>query len=122
MADILIVEDDDELRSVISRRLSLEGHHIAEAADGVAASQQLRVRAFELMITDIVMPDMDGLQLILETKKNLPKLKILAVTGGGATDPNLRLVLAQKFGADDLLLKPFSLSDLVQRLTALLQA
>ena len=123
MADILLVDDDDALRRVINRRLSQEGHIVmAEAANGLMASHYLRVQTPDLMITDIVMPDMDGLQLILETKKKSRHMKILAITGGGATDPDLRLTLAQNFGADCILHKPFRLDDLVEKAQALLQA
>jgi DNA-binding response OmpR family regulator len=121
MADILIVDDDDQLRQLMCKSLSLAGHLVSEAANGVEATRHLRVHVPDLMITDIIMPDMDGLQLIRETKKKAPQFRILAITGGGTTDPDLRLRLAQEFGADDTLLKPFGLNDLTRKVSALLR-
>ena len=121
MADILIVDDDDQLRQLMCKSLSLAGHLVQEAANGVEATRHLRVHVPDLVITDIIMPDMDGLQLIRETKTKSPQFRILAITGGGTTDPNLRLTLAQEFGADDTLHKPFGLNDLTRKVSALLR-
>ncbi|HBZ53837.1 MAG TPA: DNA-binding response regulator, partial [Syntrophobacteraceae bacterium] len=68
MADILIVDDDDELRQLMCKSLSLAGHVVSGAANGVEAARHLRAQIPDLIVTDIIMPDMDGLQLIRETK------------------------------------------------------
>ena len=121
MADIMVVEDDDELRNLICGRLCQENHRVSIASNGLEATRHLRERIPDLVITDIVMPDMDGLELILEIKRKFPLMKILAVTGGGSTDPSLRVILAQTFGAQDALYKPFTLNALMQRVNALLK-
>lgn len=122
MAEILVVEDEDELRRLICRRLMQIGHHVAEASYGLAATRQMQEHVPELIITDIVMPDMDGLELIRKVQSEHPQLKILAVTGGGTTDPSLRLTLAKRFGACDTLFKPFSLDELVKKVSCLLES
>jgi len=120
MAEILVVEDDDELRRLVCRRLTLAGHQVAEAQNGLAALRQIQGHVPELIISDIVMPDMDGLELIRNLQKEHPRLRILAVTGGGATDPALRLALAKRLGAADTLYKPFSFDELLEKVSMLL--
>lgn len=122
MAEILVVDDDDELRRLICRRLDLAGHHAAESPNGLAAIRHIQKNVPDLVISDIVMPDMDGLELIRNVQKEHPQLKILAVTGGGATDPGLRLTLAKRFGAADILFKPFSLDELLEKVHFLLNS
>ncbi len=122
MAEILVVEDDDELRRLVCRRLTMAGHQVAEAPNGLAATRQIQEHVPELIISDIVMPDMDGLELIRNLQKEHPQLKVLAVTGGGTTDPALRLTLAKRFGAADTLYKPFSLDELLEKVSILLES
>jgi CheY-like chemotaxis protein len=122
MAEILVVDDSDELRGLMCDILRRAGHDVAAAADGVAAIRLVRERVPELLVSDIVMPEMDGLELIMKINKEYPQMKILAVTGGGATDPGLRLTLAKHFGAHDTLDKPFSLGDLIEKVSSLLQS
>jgi DNA-binding NtrC family response regulator len=122
MAEILVVDDDEELRQLMCTSLTLAGHNVTAAENGVAATRHIRERVPELVVSDIVMPDMDGLELILKINKEYPQMKILAVTGGGATDPGLRLTLAKHFGAHDTLYKPFSLGDLIEKVSSLLQS
>jgi DNA-binding NtrC family response regulator len=122
MAEILVVDDSDELRGLMCDILRRAGHHVAAAADGAAATRHIRASVPELVVSDIVMPDMDGLELIMKINKEYPQMKILAVTGGGATDPGLRLTLAKHFGAHDTLYKPFSLGDLIEKVSSLLQS
>ena len=122
MAEILVVDDNEELRQLMCTSLTLAGHNVVAATNGVAATRHIRERVPELVVSDIVMPDMDGLELILKITKEYPQMKILAVTGGGATDPGLRLTLAKHFGAHDTLNKPFSLGDLIEKVSSLLQS
>lgn len=122
MAEILVVDDDEELRQLMCTSLTLAGHDVTAAQNGVAAARHICERVPELVVSDIVMPDMDGLELIMKINKEYPQMKILAVTGGGATDPGLRLTLAKHFGAHDTLYKPFSLGDLIEKVSSLLQS
>jgi two-component system, chemotaxis family, chemotaxis protein CheY len=120
MAEMLVVDDDDQLRKLMCKSLAMAGHTAAAALTGVDATRQIRERVPDLMICDIVMPDMDGLELIQKVRREYPQTKILAVTGGGTTDPMLRLTLAKHFGAHDTLYKPFSIDAFLQKVSALL--
>ena len=102
------------MRKLIRLLLQQAGHRVAEAADGVAALRHLEKNRVDLVVTDVVMPDMDGLELIVKVRKDHPGLKILAVSGAGKEGPGLYLNLAERFGADAVLLKPFQ----PERLTA----
>lgn len=88
--------------------LQQAGHRVAEAGDGVAALRYLQKNSVEVVVTDVVMPDLDGLELIMKVRKDHPGLKILAVSGAGREGPGLYLNLAERFGADAVLLKPFA--------------
>lgn len=122
MAEILVVEDNAELRRLVCRRLTMAGYQVTEAPDGLAATRCIQGHVPDLIISDIVMPDMDGLELIRNLQKEHPQLKVLAVTGGGTTDPALRLALAKRFGAADTLYKPFSLDELLEKVASLLKS
>lgn len=109
-----MVDDDAQMRKLIRLLLQQAGHRVAEAGDGVEALRYLQRNRVEVVVTDVVMPDMDGLELITKVRKDHPELKILAVSGAGKEGPDLYLNLAERFGADAVLLKPFA----AERLTA----
>lgn len=113
MADILVVDDDAQMRKLMRLLLQEAGHHVAEAGNGVAALRYLQEHTVELMVTNVVMPDMDGLELILKARKADPGLRILAVSGAGEGGPTLYLDLAERFGADAVLFKSFQPEQLV---------
>lgn len=117
---ILVVDDVDEIRDLVSLWLRTLGHTVECAISGQDASRRLRGHQFDLVITDIIMPEGDGLELIIELKRARPGIHILAVSGGGT---HLRaadcLRVAKGLGAHALLLKPFNRAQL---LTAVNQA
>ena len=109
MARILITEDEDSLRSFVARALRLDGHQTAEAADGAEGLEMLEAGAFDLLLSDIRMPVMDGIELAHRASEAFPDLKILLMTG----------YAEQRERADDLMTKiidviskPFSLPDI----------
>jgi CheY-like chemotaxis protein len=122
VAKILVVDDNDELRILIGQSLKLAGHEVSEAPNGIAALRRIRDQPPDLVLSDIIMPDMDGLELILKMKQEFPFMRILAMTGGGLTDADLCLSLASHFGAHDTLLKPFTRKELLEKVSSLLQA
>jgi two-component system cell cycle response regulator CpdR len=81
MARILIAEDDEGLRILVARALALDGHEVATARDGAEALDLLTQKAFELLLTDIRMPVMDGIALALAAARDHPRLGILLMTG-----------------------------------------
>lgn len=109
MARILITEDEDTLRTFVARALRLDGHETEEAADGAEGLEKLKSGAFDLLLSDIRMPVMDGIALAHEASSHFPQLKILLMTGYAeqrerADDLTTKIV--------DVVSKPFSLPDI----------
>ena len=123
MTRILVVDDEEDVR--ISLRVALEGagYDIMEAENGLKADKILAENSFDLIITDIIMPDKEGFELIRDIKRNFSELKIIAITGGGIKkgvhgnnilDKDGILQNASMFGADDVLQKPFNRAELLK--------
>ena len=104
MADILLIDDEAQMRRMIVRVLNAAGHTVREAADGRVGIELFRDAVPALVITDIVMPDMEGIELIRELRRLEPSVPILAISGGG---PALYLRAAIELGATASLAKPF---------------
>jgi CheY-like chemotaxis protein len=111
--NILVIDDEDQIRSVIKKMLEAEGYLVTVTADGNAGLDFLRNNSVDLLITDIVMPDKEGIEIIRELKKNSPDLGIIAISGGGSMGPEEYLFLAKKFGVNKTLAKPFRREDLL---------
>jgi|GEM_PF-354759 len=120
MATILLIDDEDLMRRAMRQLLVSLGHEVFEAADGRAGLALFDSRRFELVITDIVMPGMEGLQVLLELRKRHRFVKVIAMSGGGKIRMGDYLHTAKLFGADALLAKPFSSEDLEAVLHAVL--
>ena len=105
-ARILVAEDDSSVRSFVSRALSMQGHDVIAVGDGLQAVEALDKEAFQLLITDIVMPGLDGIALALRAARDYPDLPILVMTGysAGQQKPCSLDRLAAR-----ILLKPFTL-------------
>jgi two-component system response regulator FlrC len=105
MARILVVDDEKGLRGFLSGCLVTEGHKVDEASDGEAALVRLRAHAYDLMITDLKMPGMDGLQLLEAAMAEQPDLQAIVLTAHGTVEG---AVQAMRLGAFDYLQKPVS--------------
>jgi len=114
MAKILIVEDDDEVRDVLKTLLQEEGHELFEASDGNQAIEQFRRIPADLVILDIVLPDKEGLETIIDLRRTHPNVKIMAMSGGGRTSPQDYLDMAKRLGAVEVIAKPFSIDDFLR--------
>jgi len=112
MADILIIDDDDVFRDVLATALEHAGHVVRQATNGIEGLQMFHQQPADLVITDIVMPEKEGLDTIRDLRREFPKARIIAMSGGLAHDPRLYLHMAEKFGAQAVLAKPFALEDL----------
>ena len=108
MASILLVEDDIQLRSMLKIVLDRAGHEVQEAGNGKEALELYTKSPADLIVTDLVMPDKEGLETIMEFRRSYPDVKIIAMSGGGRTGAQNYLDLAKKFGADYIVTKPFS--------------
>ncbi|MBF0335047.1 MAG: response regulator [Alphaproteobacteria bacterium] len=121
MARILLVEDVEVVRQVLRRMLERSGHEVTEAGDGQQALTHLAARGFDLMVTDIWMPGMDGIGLIGEAKRRNPGLRIVAVSGGAPRAPQaFSIQEARSAGADVALLKPVDRAELMRAVDGLL--
>ena len=120
MARILVIDDDDTVR--LSVRLSLEDaeHQVDEAADGAAGLERLKIQPADLVVTDIFMPEKEGLETIDEIRRDYPDVKIIAISGGGCIEPQDYLEIARQLGADRALFKPFDIQLLVDMVDELL--
>jgi CheY-like chemotaxis protein len=113
VAKILVIDDDDSVRAVLTYILKEAGHQIVEASNGRKGLDLAKVEPFDLVITDLVMPDVDGLQAIRELRQSNENIKIVAMSGGGLNKPGFYLNVAEKLGANAALSKPFSRSELL---------
>ncbi len=118
MARILVIEDEDAVRQVVVRILTRQGHEVASAEDGEAGIAKVRSQPFDLIFTDLIMPNKEGLETIREIRKISPGTPIIAMSGYWGRP---YLEAAGKLGADALLCKPFSPDDakeVIQRVLA----
>ena len=121
MSRILVIDDDDTVR--LSVRLALEDaeHQVDEAPDGAAGLERLKIQPADLVVTDIFMPEKEGLETIDEIRRDYPEIKIIAISGGGRIEPQDYLETARQLGADRALLKPFDIQLLVDTVDELLK-
>lgn len=120
MALILIIDDDDALRATMRKILERAGHEVRDAADGDRGLKIFREEGPDLVITDIIMPEKEGIETIQELREEDPELPILAVSGGGRADPSEPLTDAMLLGADETLAKPFGVDELREMVERLL--
>jgi DNA-binding response OmpR family regulator len=120
MAGILIVEDDRDLREMLRTSLVKMKYTVIEASNGKEAILHFKPAITDLVITDLIMPDEDGLKVIMKIKEMKPATKIIAISGGGKAGPGNYLSLASALGADEVFSKPFSIHDLLKKIEELL--
>ena len=107
MTKILVIDDDAVVRTTIEQILEVAGYQVLCAEDGVRGMAVFRDEAPDLIITDIIMPEQEGIQTIAEMRKEKPDAKILAISGGGRVANTDFLRIARALGAMGALAKPF---------------
>jgi two-component system OmpR family response regulator len=112
MANILIVDDEVSLRTVIAAALKKEGHTVEEAGDGRSAVRWMSTHSFDLVISDVLMPEADGIEMIMRLRDARNPTPIIAITGGHL-QTDLLLKVAKSLGARRVLAKPFKISELL---------
>lgn len=115
---IVVVEDEDAIRRGVVDALSMAGYHVLEAADGEAGLAEARRAGVDLILLDLLMPKMDGLEVLEELRVTHPSLPVLILTARGSEDDRVR---GLKGGADDYVVKPFSARELLARVEAILR-
>jgi DNA-binding response OmpR family regulator len=113
MPRILLVEDDNDWRSLIERQLTAKGHQVIGACNGFEAMKLLESEQADVLITDIVMPDMDGFELFMALRDRPQRPRVIVMSGGayGLDGTNL-LHMSHLMGAEKSLLKPFTFAAL----------
>ena len=111
MASILIIDDEDPVREVLRRVLVREGHTVSEAADGKTALRMYAGNPTDLVITDIFMPEMDGIEFLTRVQEAFPEAQVIAISGGGFIGREDVLQDAAQLGAVGILEKPFSVEE-----------
>ena len=107
MAGILLVEDDDQLRTMLKELLTRSGYEVSTASDGRRVCDLHQQMRFDLVITDVVMPDIEGLAVIMELRRVDQNVRIIAMSGERQGRAEEYLKIAQKLGAQFTLVKPF---------------
>ena len=120
MAHILVVEDDIHVRHFICDILTKEGHTLHDAGDGAEAFNIIEEYPIDCVITDILMPGIEGIELISGLHKYRPDVKVIAVSGGGRVDAYHYLDMADEFGADRIIYKPFDPQKILDTVDTLL--
>jgi len=113
MKRILVVDDNEPFRRMVGKMLEGAGYTVVVAGDGLAALAIFRQQPIDLVLTDLIMPEKEGLETILELRKLAANIKIIAMSGGGRVDADDYLPLATAFGAVRTLAKPFLAAELL---------
>jgi CheY-like chemotaxis protein len=121
VARILIIDDEDQPRRMLQQVLTRAGYEVVEARNGNEGLQRFRARPTDLVITDILMPEKEGLETIIDIRREFPTAKIIAISGGGRAGNLHFLDVAQRLGAQRVLQKPFELQEMLAAVQELLQ-
>lgn len=113
MTRILVIEDEDMVRKTIKRILEKAGYEVDEATNGKLGLERQEANPAEIIITDIIMPEMDGVETTINLRKRFPDTKIVAVSGGGRMHNMSFLEYAKQMGADVVIQKPFTREELL---------
>ncbi|MCL2789115.1 MAG: response regulator [Desulfobulbus sp.] len=117
---ILVIDDDDQIRTLLRQVMEWSGYEVIEACNGREGVQKCRKQTADLVITDLIMPEQEGLETISLLKKECPHLKIIAISGGGRIGPEAYLPAARELGADKVFSKPFDVRELAEAVKELL--
>jgi len=120
MARILIADDDQQVRVMLKMTLERAGYEVIEAEDGNEAVKQFKSGQPDLVVTDIVMPEKEGIETIMEMRALNPDVQIIAISGGGRINPEDYLSWATKFGVKETFIKPVDRDLLLKAVEGLL--
>jgi CheY-like chemotaxis protein len=121
MARILVIDDEKEMRDLLRWMLEREGYQVVTASDGKEGLHLYRENPADLIITDLIMPEMEGIETILALKQDFPGVKIIAMSGGGHVGPDPYLKIAEGVGAIRVFAKPFLREEILNAVQELLR-
>lgn len=119
---ILVIDDDPVVRGMLAEMLRREGYDVDEAEDGRAGMRRFREQPATLVITDVVMPEQEGLETLMQLRQASPTVKVIAISGGGRVGPESYLNSARTLGANAVMAKPFGREALLDAVTKVLAA
>ncbi|MEO5373412.1 MAG: response regulator [Alphaproteobacteria bacterium] len=121
MARVLVIDDKAPVRETIRIGLEMAGHTVEEAVDGQDGLDRVQGDHFDLVIADVVMPRMDGIEFVKAVRARYPDLPVLTISGGGGAMPAAySLKMTEMFGAGGVLFKPFTPDELLESVNRLL--
>lgn len=120
MSRILLIDDDEAFRNILKVSLQQMGHAVVEARDGREGLSLYQSELFDLVITDLIMPDTEGIETIMALRKLNPEIKIIAMSGGGRVTSVDYLQIARQVGAKRILPKPFLYDDMREAIESLI--
>ena len=121
MARILIIDDEAMIRDLLVNILEREGYETITAPGGKDGIKIYRENPADLIITDLLMPEKDGLETIMELRRDYQDVKIIAMSGGGKVDPETYLQIAKTIGAKKTITKPFERKELLKTIQEILE-
>jgi CheY-like chemotaxis protein len=121
MPRILVVDDNAEFGRILQAHLTAHGHEVVAAKDGEQGLALIERESFDIVLTDILMPQRDGIEVLRQVKQRWPSLPVIAVSGGGWIKAGDLLEMADRLGADRVLQKPVRRDDLLAAVDAVLK-
>ncbi len=122
MAKILIVDDDPDVCFVLKKLLERKGHEAVTSLNGLEALKCLERSPFDVVITDLIMPEMDGIELIMKMRVGYPSQKVIAISGGGRIDAGAYLKMAKLMKVTHAFQKPIKADELLIAIEDLLRS
>ena len=119
MSRILIIDDDIQILKMLRKMLEHEGYEVVDAADGNKGLKLYQEDPTELIIIDLIMPEKEGIETIIDLRREFPEVKIIAMSGGGHGEPDSYLHMAKGLGAQRTLTKPFGKEELLEAIGAI---
>ena len=119
---ILVIDDDPIMRETIRDILQVEGYNVILSSNGREGILCMESESIDMILTDVLMPEKDGIEVIIEAKQKYPNVKILAISGGGYISAANYLKMAKNLGANESVMKPFDIDDLLGKVNKLLQS
>jgi DNA-binding response OmpR family regulator len=120
MARILIIDDDIQLLEMLKELFEINGYEVLQASDGKKGTKLFREKGADIVLTDLIMPEKEGIETIMELHRSNPELKIIAMSGGGRSGLNDHLIAAEGLGAARTFEKPIDIEELLKAVQELL--